>query len=510
VTGATRAQQRVEALEAEAATDAAPPATGASTPRRVLRNAGVAWVGEVLAKASSIAFFAVMARELGTATFGHFIFALSLTTVLVLVAGLGTDSLLEREVARDHARAADYVASVTGLKAITIALLLGAAAVVVNIAGYPADARAAVYLVGLGVGVEHLSKTRYAAFMAHERMRYMSLSIIVQRFLTAAVGVVVLVGGGGLVAASMVFLGGALAGFAMAELSLRRSLGVKPRGLGRARWLALVRAGFPIGLSAMLFTILLKLDATLLSLLTRHGHQAEVGYYGAAYRIVEGTMFLSWYFGAAIMPWVARRSGADRNLSRGYERSLKALTALLLPLAVAFAVLARPVVELLFGSSYAEAVLPLRLLSATIVLYGINYLASTFFIARDRPGDWTRLLCLVVAENVLLNILLIPRYGANATAFNAALSGLLLAAMGIWSARRLVGAIRFSCSLASPLVGGTAMVATMLPLVSKPVVSLVVGGLAYVLCFAAAERFLFPADRALWGGLFSRAHAGAR
>ncbi|HEV2771101.1 MAG TPA: flippase [Solirubrobacteraceae bacterium] len=487
----------------------------ASTPRSVARNAAVAYGGEIVAKASSVAFFAVMARELGEGRFGHFIFALSLTSVLVLAAGLGTDSLLEREVARDRSRARDYVRGVTGLKAVSAAGLLVLAGVMVNLADYPQEARLAVYLVGGGVLIEHLSKTRYAAFMAYEQMRHMSLSIIVQRTSTAIIGVVLLLAGFGLVAVSIVFLGGALLALAVAELSFRRlvrsapSSAVRPLG-----WRTLIRAGLPIGVSGLLFTLLLKLDAVLVGFLAGGTDNAEVGYFGAAYRVVEATMFLSWYFGGAVMPWIARAgAGTAGDLARGYEIALKAVTAMLVPLAVTFAVLAGPIVGLLYGDGYEEAVLPLRLLSAMTLLYGVNYLASTFFIGRDRPGAFGRLLVVVVLQNILFNAALIPQYGAAGAAFNAALSGVLLALLGFRQASRVVGSVRTSRPFVSPVLAAAAMALAMLLAASLPVLSLLVGAVVYPAAFAAAERLLFPRDLDLWRRLLAvrtrsaRAHA---
>src|SRR5918998_6956714 len=77
--------------------------------RRIARNAAVRAGGEAVGKIASLAFFVVMARELGRAGFGDFVFAFSLGTVLMLASGLGTEDLIAREVARDHRRVHGYL-----------------------------------------------------------------------------------------------------------------------------------------------------------------------------------------------------------------------------------------------------------------------------------------------------------------------------------------------------------------------------------------------------------------
>jgi hypothetical protein len=99
-------------------------------------------------------------------------------------------------VARDHGRVHGYLANVAAVKLVlSIALLLVAAAIV-NLGGWPADARAAVYIVGLGVAIENLGRTWHSVFQALERMEFISISLILQRVVTAAAGIAALAAGG--------------------------------------------------------------------------------------------------------------------------------------------------------------------------------------------------------------------------------------------------------------------------------------------------------------------------
>src|SRR4051812_14674455 len=107
--------------------------------RRIARNAAVRAGGEAIAKLASIAFFVVMARELGQDGFGEFMFALSLSTVLVLASGFGTEELVAREVARDRTRVHGYLANVAAVKAATSVVLLIVAAVIVNLGDWSAE-----------------------------------------------------------------------------------------------------------------------------------------------------------------------------------------------------------------------------------------------------------------------------------------------------------------------------------------------------------------------------------
>lgn len=471
------------------------PHTAPGAARRIARNAALRASGEVIAKLASLAFFVVMARELGDSGFGDFMFALSLNTVLVLASGFGTEDLVAREVARDHGRVHSYLANVATVKAALSVVLLLLAALIVNLGDWPADARAAVYIVGVGVALENLGRTWHSVFTAYERLEMISISLVVQRVLTASVGIAVLLSGGGVIAVSVVFTAGALVGLVVATQVLRRFV-VAPRWeFDRSRWLPLLKAGAPIGLAALLFATLLRLDATLLGLLTGGEDNSEVGIYGAAFRLAEATLFITWAFSASTLPWLSRQK-RDADVARGYELGVKAITSVLTPIGLGFVLLASPLIDLLYGADYREAVLPLQLLGVMTALLGLNGLASTVLISRDRPRDFGRIVAFVAVENIVLNLILIPEYGADATAFNAALSAVLLAVLSVALVQRRFGRINLVRAFGAPVAGGAAMAAVVIP-AGLPLVPAAAAGLAsYAAGLLAFERLAFPDDLA--------------
>jgi O-antigen/teichoic acid export membrane protein len=307
------------------------------------------------------------------------------------------------------------------------------------------------------------------------------------------VAIALMLGGAGLVAVSAVFLGGAAVGLTAAHALLRGRVVVPRREVDRSRWLPLVRAGIPIGIVTLLFGMLLQLDVVLLSLLG--GDSDEVGVYGAAFRLVAATMFLSWSFGQATQPWLARQED-DRALplARGYELGLKALTAVLLPIGVGFATLAEPIVETVYGDGYEGAVVPLRLLGTVVALYGLNQFTSVLLISRYRPGDMRRNLIVVLVQNVVCNIILIPPLGADGAAISGAASAALLAVLSLHAGRRVTGRLSLVRTLAGPALAAAAMAAVLLAVEPSLWAGIPLGAAVYAVALAAWERTANPTD----------------
>lgn len=468
----------------------ADPVAPIGAPGRIARNAGARMAGEALAKLASLAFFIVLARNVGEAGFGVFSFALALTGALLIAAGFGTDDLLAREVARDKRRAGRYLGDAVGLKIVTSIGLLALAVAVVIIADYPADARWVTLLVGAGVAMEVMSRSWHSVFQAHERLGLVSSCLIVQRTVTAVGGIAILLAGGGLVAASAMFAVGALVALSMAEVLLRRVIGVRRALPRRSGALRLLRAGIPIGIAGVLFTLLLRLDVTLLSFLST---DAEVGVYAAAFRLVEGIQFVSWAFGAAMLPWFARMR-THALLERGFMLGLKLEAGLLLPVGLVFTLFAPSIVHLLYGDRFDGAIVPMRILGCTVAAYGLQSFAGVVLIARDAPRALLRNVAIVCAQNIVCNAIFIPRYGADGAAAVTLSSSLLLATLATWQASRRTGGLWPVRAFAGPLLAASAMalVALLVPLPAIPS-----GGLAllvYAAVFAAFEYGVFRDD----------------
>jgi O-antigen/teichoic acid export membrane protein len=350
-----------------------------------------------------------------------------------------------------------------------------------------------VTLIGSAVIAELLTDTSCGVFQAFERQSLTALVLISQRTLTAAGGIAALLLGAGVVAVSAIYLAGALLALAFSVALLVRRvvrLGFHPRP---RRWGRLMRAAVPIGITGVFSTVLFRVDA---SMLAAFRSDAVVGNYGAAYRLLESTLFLSWSVGSAVYPVLSRLGPSTRpHVGLAYERSLKLLLSMTIPFAVGAAVLADGVIELLYGADFDTAPDALRLLAPTIALYPVSYLTGYLLISQDRQVATTVTYAAVAAENVLLNLVLIPRYSLFGAAVGTSISQVLVVAALVRSTIGRTGPIRWSRAVAGPVVAGAAAGAAMFGLRGVGVVPAgLAGGIVYAGTLIGFERAVFPGD----------------
>jgi O-antigen/teichoic acid export membrane protein len=459
--------------------------------RRVARNTGVMVGGQALSKLASLAFYVLMARKLGQHGFGSFTFALSLAVLLTSFAGFGTDSILAREVARDRAAAHRLFWNAILLKVAVGAIAVVAAIAIVELGDYGSDVRAAVALLAVGALIDLTSKTVDATFLGLQDMWPSTVALVIQRFATAAAGIVALLLGAKLVPLAAIYAAGALLGLTLVARALVRR-GLRPRlQLSRSGALKLASTSMPIGIASVFSIILFRADATILSLMKGN---AAVGIYGAGYRLLESTLFLAHTFVTATFPVLSRLGRRTTpTIGEAYESGLKVLVAVFLPIGLGFVLFAAPIVNLVYGDAYDEAVTVVRLLGGATVLFGVSYMSSYLLSAQDRQNVIPWISAGVMVQNIVLNVLFIPRHSFDAAAAATTVSEATNALLYLGFALRATGPISLRRIGTGPLAGGVAMGAIAL-LAGAHLGTLVAGLAAYAAVFMLVEARLFPRD----------------
>lgn len=458
---------------------------------RIARNTGVQVGGEVVSKIASLAFYVVMARVLEPAGFGAFTFALSLALLLTVFADLGIDTILTREIARSRDRVhrlfwnAIAIRMAGGMAAIAVGLTI------VYLGGYGQQTRLAVGLLIVAVLLELFAKTLHGAFRGYEDMAPIALGLILQRIFTAVAGVAAILAGAGVALVALIYLVGAALALIYCALALVRR---HERPRVEASYLGakdLAYIALPIGIAEVFYMVLFRIDATLLSLMK---DEAAVGIYSAAYRLLESTLFLTYAFVWSVVPLLSRLSRTSKPaIGDVYLRAAKVLAVALLPLGAMFALFADPIVHTLYGHRYDEAEHVLRILSVVVAVYGLSYLAAYLLVAQDRQRVVPVVIGAVTVLNVVLNLLLIPKYSYDAAAFTTSLSELIAAVVLTILASRATGRVPGLRVVVGPLAGCAAMGAVALA-AGTGIAGMLLSIPAYCVVLLFVERMLFPAD----------------
>ena len=461
---------------------------------RAAKNTVVRAGSEVIGKIATFAVFAALARSLGESSVGVFVFALAYLQIAMYLVLSGADPYMLRRVANDHAAADRLFFNVLAVKLLVAGPVLALALGLLPLIANGATTRDTVLVLAAGVLIEQLGKTLHAMFDAHERGPLLGTSLVVQRVVTAVLAIAAITAGYGVVTVAAIYSIGAALGFGAGVVLLARGIGIPRRTFDPRGWPALVKGSLPFGLQDIFGVLLFRLDAVLLAILAT---DAAVGRYGAAYRLLESTLFVSWALNGAFAAMYAYLDrDTEPTIGGVFQRSVKVALVVLAPAAIACVALAEPIMRLAFGPDFVNGASALRLLGPAIVLVALVTMCTALVYYHGDPRAIFRITGVMVVLNVVLNLVLIPRYQATGAAAAMLATEIVFAFVVMRLSVDDVGGIQWTSLLTAPLAAGAAMGLVLFALSSTPAVALAVGLAAYAAVYLAVERIVSPDDLA--------------
>jgi O-antigen/teichoic acid export membrane protein len=322
--------------------------------------------------------------------------------------------------------------------------------------------------------------------------------------LSAILGIAIVLSGGGIVSATAASaLGVSVVGTAWAWSIVLRRFGRPQTGLRVREWPRLLGQAIPFSFQEMLGQVIFRFDTVLLAAVAA---SAVVGAYGAAYRMLESTLFIAWSIGFAVMPMFSYlREGGDGSLTHMFEGALKLVLVLMAPIAAALLVCAPAVIDAVYGlPRYEASVEVLRLLAPAVAIYSVGHIAGILVLVR-RPGRVTVTVSAVVAAvNVAACAVLIPWIEARGAAIATLVGEGMLATIGLVLAQRVTGSRRLLWVTGSPLLAAVAMGLAMWPVADRLWLALPIGAIVYVGVLLVAEARRLREDIALFRSIGAR------
>jgi O-antigen/teichoic acid export membrane protein len=391
--------------------------------------------GEIAGRALQAVAFLLLARRLGSRSFGYFSLASAVTAYLLLAVQQGFDTIAVRSVVQRHLEPRATIERLLGLR---LVLAIGVIALVA-IYGAAGSTSPAFWLVLIFCGM-HLSTALSVkwALLARETMRPVAVSV----FLSNAVflgGVLFVSNEGQAGWAAAAQLAGEAVATAYLWIRLSGSFqGLEPRFDGKFNR-AMFSESWPVSIGLLLGAMLYNFDILALQWF---GRAPEIGVYAAAYRC---TTIVSPVLGAlqsAIYPTLSR---AWPNFARVRGRVSTLLALTMLALGVAALVLfvkADLALALLYGGSYGSGTPYLRVLAWVLPIQGVRVIARQVLLAWHGQFHDLRNVAFSAATNVAVDCYAIPKYGALGCAWSTLCAELVFAAACVASSVQQVRARR--------------------------------------------------------------------
>ena len=377
---------------------------------KVERNSIILVVTEVLAKALGLGLTMVLARMLGVEKFGFLAFAYSLSFICLVLPAFGFDRLTVRELARRPSRAGQFLVNISAVKGVLYLPMAGLCALLVFLASSAED-RLFVVLVVFMVAATHQHLLFGCSFFrALQKMEQEALVRLILAVLSLLTGLVVLLTGFGLKALVVSRLAVTLLCLGLAILFIKKDLGVS---FVKPRWRCaktLVRMSAPLAIFSILVMVYGSLNLTILGFIKG---DLATGYYSAAFNIIALFFYLPASVAGAALPVLSRSwKDSQQSFRLVYQKSVRYLLLLGIPLTVGTFFVGGKAIILLFGRDYLPSVTVIKVLALCLLPDFLNYIMSATLISMNRQRVIVIAALVGAAAALVSSFILIPRWGA--------------------------------------------------------------------------------------------------
>jgi len=393
--------------------------------KRVAKNSLVPMVMALSNRLIDFAFALLMLRILQPEGAGRYAFAVAFISMAEIFTRFGLGTLVTRDVAGDPNQSNRYLSNVSLLRLYlwlaAIPFLAAILAMYVIFGDTTLDVVITVAIFTIGTFFSNLSDGLTAIFYAHEKAEYPAGVTAITTFTRVSVGALVLLLGWGIIGLAGASLVANLVAFVVLGRLLVNKIFTPNLELDSGLQKEMMGQSFPLMINHLLSTVFFRIDVFILKPVRGN---AEVGFYSAAYKYIDGINVIPQYFTLAIFPLMSRfAAGSRESLVRAYILSLRLLLLLALPIAMGTPFVARELILFLAGEAFVpDSVIVLQLLIWFLPFSFINQVTQYVLIAVNQQRQLTRAFVIGVLFNTVTNLIFIPIYGYQAAAITTILS----------------------------------------------------------------------------------------
>lgn len=229
----------------------------------------------------------------------------------------------------------------------------------------------------------------------------------------------------------------------LATVLLALVLLIRRTGLQRLRFnrlfsLAVLKQSLPFALLVLLMASYNRIDPLLLQqLLPESVADTEVGVYASAFRLLDGLTMIAYLVSVPLLPVFAKLvNNSHQELTDTTRWVFSLMMVFAIAAAVTLSSMADPLMSLLYNEHEVSSASVFRILIYGIVPIGTTYVFGTLLTAAGRLKELNLLACGALLAGVVVNLLLIPRYGALGAACAS------LTAQGLMAVAQVIVAVR--------------------------------------------------------------------
>lgn len=398
--------------------------------------ANMSWlmVSQILTSVFAFVWTILTARYLGPSDYGVFGTAVSFSTIFGVFATFGIFTYLVRAISTDFENEDKYINNTLSLKIFLAIFYL----IIVFLAAFFLGWNR--YVIGFCMlfAFEYIIKSYhdvfFSSFQAHEKIKYQAITNIIINSLTLIFIVLVIVTDFGLLGIAFAYILANFVALIYAVFAIRKHI-IKPRlSFDFEFYKMLIKAGIPFALTGLFYTIYYSIDIVMI---TQFATTYDTGLYNSAYKLISVLALFYSIYSAVIFPVMSKLFKDEKDLLQlSFVKSIKYLSLVTIPIAVFTSFYGYDIIAI-YGSEFMEAGGVIKILIWTVCFLFINGACSLILNASHEEYSVTKIYSIAAVFNVVLNLILIPKYSVYGASVATVLSEILILILELYMIRKI-------------------------------------------------------------------------
>lgn len=383
------------------------------------------WLGAgmLLNKLLSLILIVYAARFLGAEEYGKFAFALSFIYLFIVFFDFGLSPIITREFARGKEKKEDFYCIIS----LKILLALGTL-VLILISSFltvpEKDIQNMILILSLFLIANSFWGMFNSFFHARQKMEYEALFDTLQVFVIFVLGLFILFNFPSAENLSYAYFLSALITLISVAVFFHFKIFPLKIELNISIWKKFLTMSWPLALIGLFGVIYGYIDSVMLGYWKMF---AETGWYNAAQRIIVAGLIPMGFIGASFYPALSKLShDSKEKFQEVWDSELEIMILLSLPIVIGGIFLAPKIIQSFYTADFAPSILAFQILLFTV---GPIFLYRPFYDAMIVLNQQAKTFWITVAGalvNVILNLILIPKYSLYGAAWATVVTNLLI------------------------------------------------------------------------------------
>lgn len=431
----------------------------------IFKNTFWLTVGTLSNKLLMLVLIIYAARILEATEYGKFTFAIAFVSLLMIFSDLGLSMIITREFAREKGKREEFY-SIISFK---ILLAFGTFILILLSSFFitpEKDIQKIILILAFFLLTNNFIGAFYSFFHARQKMEYEAWLEILQALLLFSFGFFVLFKLPSVENLSYAYFASSLFALISVLIFFHYKIFALRIKWNFSVWKKFLNMSWPlalIGLSGLVYGYVDSIMMGYWNML------AETGWYNAAQRVVTAALLPMGFVAASFYPALSKFSKeSEEKFQKTWNYLLEVMIMLALPLVVGGIFLAPRIIYSLYPSGFNPSVLAFQIL---ILTAGIIFLYRPFYDAMIILNQQAKTFWITIAgaaTNVVLNLILIPRYSLYGAAVATVITNFLILLVMVFFIKKITSIKLHNFNIFLTFLTSAVAVAIMYSVIKQP------------------------------------------